>query len=84
MRTTPSVLTWNGRQGLAEDLPDAGYRNIFAVGIAFVIPHLISNLMQSANGTPILTSSHGAKNRHAFCRHGESRCHEYCEHAERC
>ncbi|HTY02308.1 MAG TPA: FAD-dependent oxidoreductase [Rhodocyclaceae bacterium] len=30
-----------------------GYRNIFAVGIAFAPPHLISKPMQSANGTPI-------------------------------
>jgi sulfide:quinone oxidoreductase len=29
------------------------YRNIFAVGIAFAPPHLISKPMQSANGTPI-------------------------------
>ena len=30
-----------------------GYRNMFAVGIAFAPPHLISKPMQSANGTPI-------------------------------
>jgi sulfide:quinone oxidoreductase len=30
-----------------------GYRNIFAVGIAFAPPHIISKPMQSANGTPI-------------------------------
>ncbi|OIO73074.1 MAG: sulfide:quinone reductase [Zetaproteobacteria bacterium CG1_02_53_45] len=30
-----------------------GYKNIFAVGIAFAPPHLISKPMQSANGTPI-------------------------------
>jgi sulfide:quinone oxidoreductase len=30
-----------------------GYRNIFAIGIAFAPPHLISKPMQSANGTPI-------------------------------
>lgn len=29
------------------------YRNIFAVGISFAPPHLISKPMQSANGTPI-------------------------------
>lgn len=29
------------------------YRNIFAVGIAFAPPHMISKPMQSANGTPI-------------------------------
>ena len=29
------------------------YKNIFAVGIAFAPPHLISKPMQSANGTPI-------------------------------
>ena len=29
------------------------YRNLFAVGIAFAVPHLISKPMQSANGTPI-------------------------------
>lgn len=29
------------------------YRNIFAVGIAFATPHLISKPMQSTNGTPI-------------------------------
>jgi sulfide:quinone oxidoreductase len=29
------------------------YRSIFAVGIAFAPPHLISKPMQSANGTPI-------------------------------
>lgn len=29
------------------------YRNMFAVGIAFAPPHLISKPMQSANGTPI-------------------------------
>lgn len=30
-----------------------GFRNIFAVGIAFAPPHMISKPMQSANGTPI-------------------------------
>lgn len=30
-----------------------GYRNIFAVGIAFAPPHMISKPMQSTNGTPI-------------------------------
>lgn len=30
-----------------------GYGNIFAVGIAFAPPHMISKPMQSANGTPI-------------------------------
>jgi len=29
------------------------YKNVFAVGIAFAPPHLISKPMQSANGTPI-------------------------------
>lgn len=29
------------------------YKNIFAVGIAFAPPHMISKPMQSANGTPI-------------------------------
>jgi sulfide:quinone oxidoreductase len=29
------------------------YRNLFAVGIAFAPPHMISKPMQSANGTPI-------------------------------
>lgn len=29
------------------------YRNLFAIGIAFAPPHLISKPMQSANGTPI-------------------------------
>lgn len=29
------------------------YRNMFAVGIAFALPHMISKPMQSANGTPI-------------------------------
>lgn len=29
------------------------YRNIFAVGIAFAPPHMISKPMQSSNGTPI-------------------------------
>jgi sulfide:quinone oxidoreductase len=29
------------------------YKNIFAIGIAFAPPHLISKPMQSANGTPI-------------------------------
>jgi sulfide:quinone oxidoreductase len=41
----------------AADWPETyqtpGYRNIFAVGIAFAPPHLISKPMQSANGTPI-------------------------------
>ncbi|NCC28871.1 MAG: NAD(P)/FAD-dependent oxidoreductase, partial [Gammaproteobacteria bacterium] len=30
-----------------------GYKNIFAVGIAFAPPHLISKPMKSTNGTPI-------------------------------
>lgn len=29
------------------------YKNVFAIGIAFAPPHLISKPMQSANGTPI-------------------------------
>jgi len=41
----------------AKDWPQTyqtpSYRNIFAVGIAFAPPHLISKPMQSANGTPI-------------------------------
>ncbi|MBF0281769.1 MAG: FAD-dependent oxidoreductase [Zetaproteobacteria bacterium] len=41
----------------AEDWPKnyqtPSYRNIFAIGIAFAPPHLISKPMQSANGTPI-------------------------------
>ncbi len=41
----------------AKDWPQTyqtpGYRNIFAIGIAFAPPHLISKPMVSANGTPI-------------------------------
>lgn len=41
----------------AEDWPktyqNPTHRNLFAVGIAFAPPHLISKPMQSANGTPI-------------------------------
>jgi sulfide:quinone oxidoreductase len=41
----------------AQDWPrtyqSSSYRNIFAVGIAFAPPHMISKPMQSANGTPI-------------------------------
>ncbi len=44
-------------QWSAEDWPktyqNPTYRNIFAVGIAFAPPHLISKPMQSPNGTPI-------------------------------
>ena len=44
-------------QWSAEDWPktyqNPTYRNLFAVGIAFAPPHLISKPMQSANGTPI-------------------------------
>ena len=44
-------------QWSANDWPktyqNPSYANIFAVGIAFAPPHLISKPMQSANGTPI-------------------------------
>ncbi len=50
--TPRPYLEWS-----AQDWPRTyqtpGYRNIFAVGIAFAPPHLISKPMQSANGTPI-------------------------------
>ena len=69
------------RRRLAADLPDAGYRNIFAVGIAFAPPHLISKPMQSANGTP--DQSDRAAHRHAFRRHGQGRRHEHPRHDQR-
>ena len=50
--TQRPYLEWS-----AKDWPQTyqtpSYRNIFAVGIAFAPPHLISKPMQSANGTPI-------------------------------
>jgi len=50
--TPRPYLEWS-----AQDWPRTyqtpGYRNIFAVGIAFAPPHLISKPMQSTNGTPI-------------------------------
>ncbi|MFA6922099.1 MAG: FAD-dependent oxidoreductase [Gallionella sp.] len=50
--TPRPYLEWS-----AKDWPKTyqtpGYRNIFAVGIAFAPPHMISKPMQSANGTPI-------------------------------
>ncbi|MCX7193405.1 MAG: FAD-dependent oxidoreductase [Proteobacteria bacterium] len=50
--TPRPYLEWS-----AKDWPKTyqtpGYSNIFAVGIAFATPHLISKPMQSANGTPI-------------------------------
>jgi len=50
--TARPYLEWS-----AKDWPQTyqtpSYRNIFAVGIAFAPPHLISKPMQSANGTPI-------------------------------
>jgi sulfide:quinone oxidoreductase len=36
-----------------ETLQNPTYKNLFAVGIAFAPPHIISKPMQSANGTPI-------------------------------
>jgi len=48
--TARPYLEWS-----AKDWPKTyqtpSYRNIFAVGIAFAVPHLISKPMQSANGT---------------------------------
>jgi sulfide:quinone oxidoreductase len=50
--TARPYLEWS-----AKDWPRTyqtpAYRNIFAVGIAFAPPHMISKPMQSANGTPI-------------------------------
>jgi sulfide:quinone oxidoreductase len=50
--TARPYLEWS-----AKDWPRTyqtpSYRNIFAVGIAFAPPHMISKPMQSANGTPI-------------------------------
>lgn len=50
--TARPYLEWS-----AKDWPRTyqtpGYRNIFAIGIAFAPPHMISKPMQSANGTPI-------------------------------
>jgi sulfide:quinone oxidoreductase len=50
--TARPYLEWS-----AKDWPQTyqtpAYRNIFAVGIAFAPPHLISKPMQSENGTPI-------------------------------
>jgi sulfide:quinone oxidoreductase len=50
--TARPYLEWS-----AKDWPQTyqtpSYRNIFAVGIAFAPPHLISKPMQSVNGTPI-------------------------------
>jgi len=50
--TPRPYLEWS-----AKDWPrtyqNPSYKNMFAVGIAFAPPHLISKPMQSANGTPI-------------------------------
>lgn len=50
--TARPYLEWS-----AKDWPKTyqtpSYKNIFAVGIAFAPPHIISKPMQSANGTPI-------------------------------
>jgi len=50
--TARPYLEWS-----AHDWPKTyqspAYRNLFAVGIAFAPPHMISKPMQSANGTPI-------------------------------
>jgi sulfide:quinone oxidoreductase len=50
--TPRPYLEWS-----AKDWPNTyqtpAYRNIFAIGIAFAPPHMISKPMQSANGTPI-------------------------------
>lgn len=50
--TARPFLEWS-----AKDWPKTyqtpAYRNLFAVGIAFAPPHMISKPMQSANGTPI-------------------------------
>ena len=50
--TAKPYMEWS-----AKDWPKTyqspSYRNMFAVGIAFAPPHMISKPMQSANGTPI-------------------------------
>ncbi len=43
---------WKGSDW-PKTLQNPTYKNIFAVGIAFAPPHIISKPMQSANGTPI-------------------------------
>ncbi len=50
--TPRPYLEWSARDW-PKTYQTPGYRNIFAVGIAFATPHLISKPMQSANGTPI-------------------------------
>ncbi len=50
--TPRPYLEWSGKDW-PKTYQTPGYRNIFAVGIAFAPPHLISKPMQSANGTPI-------------------------------
>jgi len=43
---------WKGSDW-PKTLQNPTYKNVFAVGIAFAPPHIISKPMQSANGTPI-------------------------------
>lgn len=50
--TARPYMEWSARDW-PRTYQTPGYRNIFAVGIAFAPPHMISKPMQSANGTPI-------------------------------
>jgi sulfide:quinone oxidoreductase len=50
--TPRPYLEWSARDW-PKTYQTPAYRNIFAVGIAFAPPHMISKPMQSANGTPI-------------------------------
>ena len=46
-----------GKQDWPQTYQTPKYRNVFAVGIAFAPPHLISKPMKSPNGTPINPSA---------------------------
>jgi sulfide:quinone oxidoreductase len=50
--TARPYLEWSA-QDWPKTYQSPAYRNLFAVGIAFAPPHMISKPMQSANGTPI-------------------------------
>ncbi|MGA8864542.1 MAG: FAD-dependent oxidoreductase [Gallionella sp.] len=50
--TQRPYLEWSA-QDWPKTYQSPAYRNMFAVGIAFAPPHMISKPMESANGTPI-------------------------------
>ena len=54
---TPKAYEDWGKQDWPKTYQTPSYKNIFAVGIAFAPPHLISKPMKSPNGTPINPSA---------------------------